>query len=515
VKEISPQVLIVGAGPTGLMMACQLAIQNIPFRIVEKNAGITTQTRAIGVQARSLEIFRQMGFADKAVEEGQPTKAVNYLNKNTHLRIPIGEIGKGLSEFPYLLMLEQSKTEKFLLDFLHSYKVDVEWDTELISFSQNEDGVRSTVKTKNNKEETLITDYIVGADGAHSAVRHQLSIPLAGATYKQSLYVLDCQVDGPFKDDEVYLSFGHETFVAFFPMKHNLWRIVSALPPEVTNDKEVTFEDIHKHFSETTDVKVTLSHPKWLSAYHSHHRCVSHFREGRAFLAGDSAHIHSPVGAQGMNTGLQDAYNLGWKLALVLQKKAKPVLLDTYNVERLPNAKRLVETTDRVFSMVVAKNIFEIIFTRYIIPMFVTIGTHFSGTRKLLFQTVSQIGIHYPDSLLATNAAYGSFNDSAAKPGDRLPYVGDIQNLIDGKQFVVLLFTDKNNTLQADLEAFVKEYKELMKITVVNPSENIASAFDMQDGGFYLVRPDMYIAYRSKGFDKKHLGKYLEQFLIS
>ncbi len=518
-----PEVLIVGAGPTGLMMACQLALFGIPFRIIEKNGHPVKESRALGIQARTLEIFRQMGIVDRFLQQGQITNGLTYIAGKIQRHIPLSELGRGLSEFPFLLMHEQSKTEKVFNDFLQKQNKYVEWSTELVSFTQDDNEVTAVIK-HDGKEETVNVDYLFGADGARSVVRHGLGIELAGATYHQLLYVLDCDVSSPlFKDKEVYLTFSPNAFTAFFPLAHNIWRVIGVVPEGVANKEQVTFEDIKKHFSENISFPVTIMNPNWLSIYHSHHRCVKEFNIGRCFLGGDAAHVHSPVGAQGMNTGLQDAYNLAWKLAFVLKKKADPALLDTYNEERLPFAKRLVETTDRLFSLVVSKNIFKSIFTKHIAPLIMQNVVKYNFSRRFMFSTISQIGISYVHSALSQNASFGDFPKSVPRPGDRLPYctfsntnnnTANVQEYVTSTMMELLIF-EGDTSYSDSLLSFCEKYKDRMHTTLIKKNQNtkeLFKRFGIIENGYFLVRPDMYIAYRSKSLDVKQLQVYLERF---
>ncbi len=517
-------VLIVGAGPTGLMMACQLVLLDIPFILVSKEDGPTTQSRALGIQARSLEIFRQMGIIKRVVTEGQPAKAVHVLAGKSDRRIPLGQMGKTLSEFSFLHILEQSKTEKIFVDFLKEHGKQVLWSTELITFTQDANGVIAALKHKNGEEQQVSAEYIVGADGAHSVVRHTLGIPLAGNTYKQSLFVLDCDVKmQSFQEDEIYLSM-KENFVGFFPLKGGHWRVIGILPPEANDKKEVKFEDIAKDFQKRFEIDVVLSNPNWLSVYHSHHRRVSTFRVGRSFLAGDSAHIHSPVGAQGMNTGLQDAYNLAWKLAYVLQKRAKPSLLDTYDAERMPFAKRLVHTVDRVFNLVISKNPIKSLLVRNLVPFFMQFAVENKLIGDFIFRTVSEIGINYRHGSLTQNASLGVFSKDAPLPGDRLPYVlftdenekmRNIQEYILSGKMHLFFFSGIEEAKSELLEVAKKyDYIDVTTIPLVINTKELYEKFGIKTSGFYLVRPDMYISYRSLNDDPIHFEKYLNTFFI-
>ena len=522
--EQKTSVIIVGAGPTGLMMAAQLALQNIPFLIIEKASGSTTQSRALGIQARTLEIFAQMGIINEFLAQGQPAKALNFITHGKVARhVPLKNMGAGLTSFPYLLMLEQSKTERILVNFLKSFKKEIYWNTELVSFTQDSAAVSAIVKDAEGNQQTIHADWIIGADGAHSVVRHVLGIKLAGRTYKQSLFVLDCKIDWDMPNDELAVSFSEKSFAAFFPMTENRWRIVGEVPPSAYGNDEITFEEVNKDFAKLLNIKLTLHDPKWISLYHSHHRCVETFEEGRAFLLGDAAHIHSPVGAQGMNTGLQDAYNLAWKLALVIKGKASQALVQTYTEERLPFAHKLVHTTDRLFSLIVGTNPLAIFARMHIIPTVIKFVMSQPKGRKFMFRTISQIGISYRDESLAHEASQGVFAKNIPVAGDRLPYVlftdekgkqTNIQEFVHPAKFCLLIFGRRNTS---EVEEIAREHETLMTVkqfTYTPALRELFTAFGITNGGYYLIRPDMYIAYCSNLASTGLFRKYLEKLFI-
>src|SRR6266571_7529932 len=401
-EKETPHVLISGAGPTGLMLAGQLALRNVPFRIIDKNEDHTTQSRALVVQARPVEIFGQMDIAQEALHLGVKAKAVNVVvNGKRILHMNVRDIGEALTPYPYLLMLEQSKTEKILNDFLAHRGHSVERQTELLDFTQDAHSVIATIKQTKRQEEVLRVDWLVGADGAHSVVRHKLNIPFAGKTYQQSLFVLDCEVSLNFPSDEMYIAFSERAFAGFFPLTNGRCRVIGTVPEACEGKDAVSFEDVAKDFAQRMNMDVSLGNPDWISLYNSHHRAVSAFRKGRCFLAGDAAHIHSPVGAQGMNTGLQDAYNLAWKLALVSQGRAGTVLLDSYEDERLPVAERLLNTTDRAFSVVVSESWLARLVRTRLLAKILALAMGVERVRRLAFRTISQIGIRYRGSPLS------------------------------------------------------------------------------------------------------------------
>jgi len=521
-------VLIVGAGPSGLMMACQLAIRNISFRIIDKNEDHTTQSRALVIQARSMEILDQMGIAEKAHQQGQITKAIGaFFNGRKVFRVVVNDLGHGLTKFPYLFMLEQSRTEAILIDFLKKYGYEVERNVELKNFNQNKNEAIAVLKLPGDREQTIKVRYLIGADGAHSIVREKLNIPFSGKTYEQSLFVLDCKAEVNIPGDEMYIAFGSESIGGFFPLTNGRWRMLGNLTKEESEKKEITFQEIEKKFVTRIRMRVRLYDPQWIAIYHSHHRYASVFHKGHCFLIGDAAHIHSPIGAQGMNTGLQDAYNLAWKLGLVLMGRTKKSLLDTYTQERIVIARNLVRSTDRAFNLVSSESRFLKLFRLYIIPFILTLVlplfNHLKFLPKILFKMVSGIGIDYRRSILSQNASIGKFSRHAPRPGDRLPFIsfkdytyGDevnIQDKVRSKYFCLLVF---EGNVPNEINFTVENFKDIIKaenIPLTDQTKVVYRKFGIIHSGCYLIRPDMYVAYRSQKFDRKHFYDYLVSFM--
>jgi 2-polyprenyl-6-methoxyphenol hydroxylase-like FAD-dependent oxidoreductase len=524
-EKENPRVLICGAGPTGLLLAGQLALCDVPFRIIDKNEDHTFQSRALVVQARSVEIFAQMGIAQKALHLGEKAKAVNVVvNGKRVLQMNVRDIGEGLTPYPYLLMLEQSKTEQILNDFLADRGHMVERQTALLDFTQDAYSVTATIKPTHRKEEALRVDWLVGADGAHSVVRHKLNIPFAGKTYQQSLFVLDCEVSLHFPSDEMYLAFSQRAFAGFFPLTNGRCRVIGTVPPECEGKETVSFEEVAKDFAQRLNMDVSLRNPDWIALYHSHHRAVSAFRQGRCFLAGDAAHIHSPVGAQGMNTGLQDAFNLAWKLAFVSQGKAREALLDTYNDERMPIAQNLVRTTDRVFNLVTSKDPLMKAVRMHVLPVLMQTVLPLAQKQHFLreagFKTISEIGIQYRQSELSQEDPHSWFPKHAPKPGERVPYLPakepsvETQEMVKGTQFHFVLFSgeETNEEAQAIRRQLTEEYPDLIEFDEIRLSagtKELYETFGIQKQDYYFVRPDSYIAYRSASLDTQHFSTYL------
>ena len=349
-------VLVVGAGPTGLMLANQLARRGVPTRIVDRHAGPSLETRALGVQARSLEIYSHLGIAGPALELGKRAAGANiWAQWRRAARIPFGDIGRGLSPYPFLLILGQDDNERLLGESLGTRGLAVEWNTELVGLAQAADRVTATLRQPGGRTREVAAAWVAGCDGARSAVRDRNGIAFRGAPYEHVFFVADTQMTGPMVPDEINVYLWREGFHLFFPMRgSDHWRVVGILPPELRGRDDLAFDEVIPSIRREAGSGLSFQKCSWLSTYRIHHRSAERFRDGRCFLLGDAAHIHSPVGAQGMNTGLQDAYNLGWKLALVVSGGADAALLDSYEDERMPVARRLLATTDRAFSLVVS-----------------------------------------------------------------------------------------------------------------------------------------------------------------
>src|ERR1044071_4021003 len=391
-------VIIIGAGPTGLSLACQLIRHGIDFVVVEKSDTITRFSKAIGVQARTLEIYDQLGLAQPAIERGTIANRVRLIEGGeVRGEMHLANFGKDFSQYPYMLMLEQSKNEELLYGFIKSHNRDVLWQTELENFSQDETGVTAQVKTASGESLTIKGKYLAGCDGASSPVRHGLGLTFGGSTFERLFYVADARVDWELPHDALHVCLAREVFVAFFPMPgEDRYRIIGTFPESKNQeDGEVVYEEIEREVKEQVKLSLDISDVRWFSLYKVHSRRVNKFSEGKCFVAGDAAHIHSPAGAQGMNTGIQDAYNLAWKLAFVVKGAAAESLLDTYNEERLANAKRLLDTTDRMFELAAGSSwIMSFIRTTIFPPIAGFIST-LETVSKRVFPLISQIGINY------------------------------------------------------------------------------------------------------------------------
>ncbi len=411
-------VLIVGAGPTGLVLALWLTRLGVRVRIIDKTAEPGTTSRALAVQARTLELYRQVGLADALVEAGVQVAGANFWVQGARAgRIPLQGLGEGVSPFPYALTYPQDAHERLLIERLDALGVKVERRTELIRFDQHPDCIRAVLKRADGAEEICEATYLAGCDGAHSTVREALAIGFPGGTYTGLFYVADVDASGPAADGEIHVDVEEADFLAVFPLKGTgRMRLVGPIRWEPSHEhRELTFDDIKGRA--IGNLKLTIAKVNWFSTYRVHHRVAAKFRDGRAFLLGDAAHVHSPVGGQGMNTGIGDAINLAWKLAAVLKGSARESLLATYELERIGFARRLVATTDRVFTLVTKQSRFARFVRTRLVPRIIPLLTRAAPVRRFLFRTVSQIGINYRHSPLSAGVA------GSVRGGDRLPWV--------------------------------------------------------------------------------------------
>src|SRR5215813_12618638 len=514
---IKTDVVIIGAGPTGLSLACQLVRYGIDFVLLEKNDGITSYSKAIGVQARTLEIYEQIGLAQKAIEQGAIAgKGRMLVGGEVRGEIDFSNIGEGLSLYPYVLMLEQSKNERLLYQYLKSYQKDVLWRNELESLSQTEDSVTARVNTPDGASQIIEARYLVGCDGAKSPTRQALGLEFEGSTFERMFYVADAQVDWHLSHDALHICLARESFVVFFPLKgENRYRIVGVFPEEFAKEEgDIMYEEIEQRIKEEAKLELDIHDVEWFSTYKVHTRHVSKFSSGRSFLAGDSAHIHSPAGAQGMNTGIQDSYNLAWKMALVLKGDADTRLLDTYNEERLENAKNLLQTTDRMFQVAAGSEWFLAFLRTNVLPSVAKYILSLDSVRKFLFPLISQTGINYRHSSLSQNAGDENFK---VKAGDRMPFF-----LIDGKtiydhlhqpKFHLFVFSDAQSDFAALKSELESEYGDWVNFSVVSLAPQVAEVFGTDKPFNVLLRPDCYIGYLSTEISLNELRVYLSDFV--
>jgi 2-polyprenyl-6-methoxyphenol hydroxylase-like FAD-dependent oxidoreductase len=504
-------VLIIGAGPTGLALACQLIRYGVDFTIVDRKETTTPHSKAIGVQARTLELYEQMGLADKLIALGAKAQGARlFVGGELRGEIDFRDIGKGLSPYPFVLIVEQGRHEALLYDYIKSHGNDVRWQTELESFSQNESGVTANVIGPKGARDIIEAKYLVACDGAKSIVRDALGLEFSGSTFERMFYVADVEIDWKYGSGGLFAFMMKNNLLVLFTMDGDKrYRIVGTFPEEFAKDEgDVLYEEIEQQVRHDAQIDFDITKVHWFSTYKVHTRHVDKFSVGRCFLAGDSAHIHSPAGAQGMNTGIQDGYNLAWKLAWVLKERVSGELLNTYDEERLPNAKTLTRTTDRFFGLVADPNPFAAFVRLHLFPYAARFLSRLKAVRQFVFSRIAQIRINYRRMSLS----HGS-DDFAVKAGERMPWfevdgASIYDRLREPKFHLVVLYDGKTEIppLAGDL---MQEWDGLIDSTVISLYPNIAEIFGTTTSFYLILRPDNYIGLISEDFSPEEVRKYL------
>jgi 2-polyprenyl-6-methoxyphenol hydroxylase-like FAD-dependent oxidoreductase len=519
-------VLVVGAGPTGLMLASALNGFGVRTRIVDRLIDRAHESRALVVHARSLEILRDLGVEEPLRRRGTTaTRVAVHLSARKRFFVLFDNIGAIDTEFPFILFISQAETEGVLSEHLASVGQRIDRGVEVIALVGDESGVVCTLEHLDGGKEQLRATFVAGCDGAHSFVRKAAGIPFKGDAYPETFVLGDVEVDGAIIPNALNLFFGKIGVAAFFPLgRPRTWRMIGIAPPEVgeeinpTDRPQLTLEELQRIADISVPIPLRLRDPDWLANFRLHHRQAEHYRSGRFFLAGDAAHVHSPAGGQGMNTGLQDAWNLGWKLALVVRGVGKEGLLDSYDAERLPVGRFLLRYTDRLFAGFarVAKGgwiakIVRAVFVGMILPRVMSSPKR----RARAFRIISQLGIRYRSSPIVEEGEPRLKDGPRA--GDRFPDApvtarGQptwLHRELSGFRFHLLLCGSENAWDGAAILQLEKRYGGLLSIRhlartgsesiIQDPTGNALSLLGVRSEAVYVIRPDGHINYRSEG----------------
>ncbi len=549
---MSVDILIVGAGPTGLLLAAQLARLGIKPRLVDKNPQPSKTSKAIAVFARTLEIFDHLGIAEEAIKRGRKLNQFNfYSDRKRIVNLPLDQLDSFL---PLVLSLPQSQTEDILGRLVENLGVKIERSVTFTGLKQDTDGVTATLCHPDGQEEHCKASWLIGCDGAHSTVRQEAGLTDEGANIPALFILADVEIDWNLSPNEIHIFFHPDGELAAFPLPdQNYWRLIAELEPDTELSEDPDIEFFEQLANERSYSQAHLTNPVWTSAFRIRQRMVNKCRTGRVFVAGDALSSHSPVGGQGMNTGLQDAYNLAWKLALVIQNQARTELLDSYQAEREPISKSLLAGTGLATRAITVRNP---IFTqaRDNLAKFVT---SFESVQQRIRNTVSELNVNYRNSpivqedqpfLMHLHPNELSLRDrwdfhAQPKAGDRAPDV--MINTVDGakrlfsvlsdlKHSILLFggkvaqkvnyaklsriaeeieekFRDRIDVHIVLLNSQIPEELEWFKSILLDPQGKCHHRYSATGECLYLIRPDGYIGYRTQPADVFKLWAYLQK----
>ena len=538
------EVLVVGAGPTGLIAADLLKRSGVDVRIVEKRTEATRESRAFAVQARTLELMQSIGLSEHFLARGVMTTGVDI-----HVH---GKFRGGLNTdradapdtpFPYILMIAQSETENILIEDLAALGVEVERGQEVIELQQDAAGASASLRDENGASSQIRCAYIIGADGSRSIVRKSAGIDFTGGTYAQSFLLADCKVDWPLDHHRFRVFINGRRIGLFLPLGgSSLSRVMAT---DLTTDEDgdastglaLDLTELSDAFEKSACIPATLSDPVWVTRYRAHHRAAERYRAGRMFVAGDAAHIHSPAGGQGMNTGLQDAANLAWKLTAVLRRGADDELLDNYHDERKPVGELVVRTTGKLFAAAAGQAGWKAVMRDVAAKLFLPIVSRTAKFHRKGFFNVSERNVSYELSRYVGEGP--CWPDKGPRAGERAPNVRvngdcDMFALLKGYRFNIVAFsrqpldTEACAEIRAELEALTDAFPfaaaHLVARFAFGSEERCVFAngpdvFDCYgvDNGdnrqaIYVIRPDNYVAWRVTGLDFAACRRFLGEF---
>jgi 2-polyprenyl-6-methoxyphenol hydroxylase-like FAD-dependent oxidoreductase len=481
----SVSVLIAGAGPVGLTLANELTRYGIAVRIVDKSAERTDKSKALVLWSRTLELFDHAGYVEPFLAAGMKAHGAQMSNgKDVIASVSLDDIE---SVYPYALMIPQSDTERVLEERLAKQGVKVERTVALESFKEQDSGVDAVLRKASGESETLTADWLIGCDGAHSTVRHGLGFTFDGTTQPSDWYLADGHITGLAPQDRIHIFWHKDGILAFFPITEGRWRVIAdGLAAESGHSADPTLQEIQSLITLRGTDAIVIKDAYWLAAFHINERKVSQYGRGRAFLAGDAAHIHSPAGGQGMNTGMQDAFNLAWKLSLVIGGVCKPALLDSYSVERSAVGDMVLRHASRLTDAAIVRN--PII--QGLRNTVVKFALGFPQLGYRVANLLAELDIGYPKSPLTVAGAH---HPSGRKAGERWP---DRLPADPGKaRFTAIGPADAVAALAA----------KFPKLVQAAPASGQTDGRDLS-----LVRPDGYVGFAGAASDRAGADAYLQ-----
>lgn len=525
--NLDKEILIVGAGPSGLMMACQLSRWGISTKIIDQQSERANESRAFGIQAKSMEIFQNLGIVEQFLESAQVAReAYFFWRGKPKFRLNFKQFQFENTPFSFIYFLPQPEIEKILIHYLAQRGISVDRNIKLENFQDHSDYISACLKNeKNGSIENSNYRYIIGCDGARSSVRHLLQIPFIGGDYQQDFLLADVKIKWPRPFEEGFrIFFDNQGFFLNAPLSKPYTRIITA---KITDEAQETIpsniDGIQKFIRQISHCDLDILESIWMSRFHLHHRIVKNYQKGNAFLVGDAAHIHSPVGAQGMNTGLQDATNLAWKIALTIQNKRDDSLLKTYELERMFIGKKLTRTTDKIFWLLTSPNKLLGIL-RPILFAAASKVISIARVQRRLFWLVSQLGIHYNNNSFIYEKSEKASKDFLAGPraGFRAPdaptentSLFELFKLKPGNLLIFLTSAENSLMLKNKLAELPSHHSKWLAIHqfLASPKNKLLfKRYGVTQDSVYFIRPDGYIGFRNSPINVDDLILYLNQF---
>ena len=483
----NPTVFIAGAGPVGLTLANELSRHGVPIRIVDKAPQRTDKSKALVLWSRTLELFDDAGYVGPFLAAGMRGNGAQIsTGKEVVARVSLDSID---SRYPFALMIPQSETERVLEEQLAAHGVTVDRQVELTGFAEKGDKVEASIRKADGSTETVTADWLIGCDGAHSVVRHGLGFTFEGSTLQSEWSLGDGQLEGLEPKDRIHIFWHREGILAFFPMGGDRWRVIADLgeAKDGNHFADPTLAEMQALIAQRGSPGITLSDPHWLAAFRINERKVKNYRRDRIFLAGDAAHIHSPAGGQGMNTGMQDAFNLAWKLKMVIAGAARPSLLDSYSIERSAVGDKVLRNAGRLTEAAILRNPIA----QGLRNAVVKFATGFPALQHAIADQLAETNIAYPVSPLTAKNGHAV---NGPKPGmrwpDRLPAGAG------GRSFAAL-------GPKEAVTALAQKFPQL--VTAVS-ADDPAHASALR-----LIRPDGYVAFVGAAADRAHAEAYLAE----
>lgn len=535
-------VAIIGAGPTGLMAASLLQRSGVSVRIFDKSTESAQQSRAFAVQARTMELFASIGLADTILDSGLLAAGARIVVEGHEAaELNFDDIGRNDTPYPFVLAIPQSEIETILSRDLSARGIGVERGVDVRSFAQDDAGVTLHLTAPDGPAEEVRAAFLIGADGAHSMVRKGLGLTFEGEAYAQSFLLADCRVEGAIDPARLNILLGRNSFGIVFPLRgRGISRVIVSQPRaegeptgmESQGLAPATLDEVEAGFRDAAGKDVRLTDATWVSRYRIHHRSVNRYGVGRVFVAGDAAHIHSPAGGQGMNTGLQDAANLCWKIAAVLNGSAAPALLDTYHDERWPVGQKLLQVTDRLFEGMTIKAGWSTKLRNLLVPVVAGTITRFRPARARAFRFLSQLGIRYHAGAFVRDGAPGW--TGAPGVGERAPNAAigrslDVFGLIADYRFHVLALSRRALTeaeigdVAAGLAGLPQAPGMSTHLVAASLAGRVPNLHRVEGGdvlrrygldgatpqALFLIRPDGHVAWRCDRLDLDALASFI------